>query len=114
MPAISRLVAIGRRMKISETFITFVGSGKRSDPKRGDSGVRPLNGATQGWRHELLTSTALPASAAAAAASSSGRRAAGIGGDARALFESQLPFGDHHFARLQTFFDDEVLIDALS
>src|SRR5450830_1357646 len=85
--AISRLVAIGRRMKISETCISA-----------------------------LLTSAALTAAPAATAASATPGTAAAreIRRDARTGFEAQLPFGDDRFAGLQAFLHHHVVGHALA
>jgi hypothetical protein len=55
----------------------------------------------------------LAASPSAASASGPGRRA-GIGGDARALFEAQLSLGHDYFARFQSLVDHQILVHPLS
>jgi len=56
----------------------------------------------------------LSASPPATSASAAARRAAGVGGHPRALFETQLSFGHDHFAGLQPFVDHQILVHALS
>ena len=91
MAAISRLVAIGRRMKISERF-TIAASGRAAGR------CRPCPDRRDRRR-------------ARAAALAARRRRVGL--HARARLETQLAFGDDRLARLQALPIDHVVVHAL-
>src|SRR5437867_3787125 len=116
IPAISRLVAIGRRMKISEMFTKNLA---RLKPSPSSALVaRSLHASVHAFASALLPPSlpsvpaAPPTSAPSAAASSS---AAGkIGGDPRATLEPQLSFGDHRFTGPQPFLHHDIVGDPLT
>ena len=96
MPAMSRLVAIGRRMKISETFTDL------TEPDPTLTHPTDLTHLARVPVRRVRVRDPRPAPAA------------GVRGDARALFEAQLSLGHDHFARLQPFVDHQILVHALS
>src|SRR4051794_6892762 len=87
MPAMSRLVAIGRRMKISERFMSLAAP---------------------------AAATAATCAAAPGAGARSATAWRQISGDARARLQPQLAFGDHRFSRFQPFLHHDVVGDALA
>src|SRR5437868_3425810 len=101
MPAMSRLVAIGRRMKISERFIS-------------ETGMAKWLMAISHQPSAMSLSLPLTAPAPSAAAAAGGAAARQIRGDPRAGFEAQLAFGDDGFTGRQSLLHDDVVSDALA
>src|SRR5262249_46988450 len=95
--AISKLVAMGRLMKPSEIFIEWLGP-ERAGLSLGVLVVRASRAASG-----AAVSSAAPSAPA-------GGLAVGVADlNPRALFETQLPFDDEGFPRLESFFDPHVV-----
>src|SRR4051812_21641387 len=118
MPAMSRLVAIGRRMKISERFMCLsMAEGRWLMAMVDDYGQSSIAISHEPSAMSLAapaaaTTATRPTAATGTAAIRSARRQ--IGGDARARLEPQLAFGDDRFSRFQPFLHHDVVGDALA